>query len=42
MADLNGQVVWLNRAWYRYTGADPDYNMTFEAWMCESRICGRS
>lgn len=36
LADLNGQVVWLNRAWYDYTGADPAYNMTFEAWMCAS------
>ncbi|TKA52049.1 hypothetical protein B0A53_04709 [Rhodotorula sp. CCFEE 5036] len=33
MADLNGQVTWLNKAWYDYTGADPAYNMTFEEWM---------
>lgn len=38
LADLNGQVVWLNRAWYDYTGADPAYNMTFEAWMCASSL----
>lgn len=35
MADLNGQVTWLNKAWYDYTGADPAFNMTFEEWMCE-------
>lgn len=37
MADLNGQVTWLNKAWYDYTGADPQFNMTFDEWMCESR-----
>lgn len=36
MADLNGQITWLNKAWYDYTGADPAFNMTFEEWMCES------
>ncbi|GAA5883852.1 hypothetical protein JCM3774_005798 [Rhodotorula dairenensis] len=33
MADLNGRVTWLNKAWYDYTGADPAFNMTFEEWM---------
>ncbi|GAA5993530.1 hypothetical protein JCM10908_000635 [Rhodotorula pacifica] len=33
MADLNGQVTWLNKEWYNYTGADPAFNMSFEEWM---------
>ncbi|GAA5859356.1 hypothetical protein JCM1840_004577 [Sporobolomyces johnsonii] len=32
IADRDGQVLWLNSAWYRYTGLDPAYNLSFEKW----------
>lgn len=33
LADAQGQVEWLNDAWYRYTGLDNRYHPNFERWM---------
>ncbi|GAA6021701.1 hypothetical protein JCM10207_008548 [Rhodosporidiobolus poonsookiae] len=33
IADPDGQVLWLNHSWYRYTGYDPDYAMSFSDWL---------
>lgn len=41
LADSTGQVVWLSRAWYRYTGQDERYNPSFEEWMC-APLCPHS
>ncbi|GAA6006577.1 uncharacterized protein JCM10292_005995 [Rhodotorula paludigena] len=32
IADNVGQVQWLNAAWFRYTGQDPSYNLSFAEW----------
>ncbi|GAA6011242.1 hypothetical protein JCM11491_006771 [Sporobolomyces phaffii] len=32
-ADAQGQVQWLNDAWYRYTNLDNRYHLPFEQWM---------
>ncbi|BGP42387.1 hypothetical protein JCM10450v2_006481 [Rhodotorula kratochvilovae] len=33
IADPAGQVLWLSRAWFTYTGQDPAYNPSFEEWI---------
>ncbi|GAA5897360.1 uncharacterized protein JCM6883_006673 [Sporobolomyces salmoneus] len=33
LADPQGQVEWLNDAWYRYTGFDNRFHPSFERWM---------
>ncbi|GAA5959744.1 hypothetical protein JCM3765_000088 [Sporobolomyces pararoseus] len=33
VTDEQGQVTWLNDAWYRYTGFDNRYHLTFDTWM---------
>ncbi|GAA5842239.1 hypothetical protein JCM9279_002828 [Rhodotorula babjevae] len=33
IADPAGQVLWLNKAWFRYTGQPSEFNPTFEEWM---------
>ncbi|GAA5920152.1 hypothetical protein JCM1841_004467 [Sporobolomyces salmonicolor] len=32
IAGRDGQIIWLNSAWYRYTGLDPAYNLSYEKW----------
>ncbi|GAA5954653.1 hypothetical protein JCM21900_006093 [Sporobolomyces salmonicolor] len=32
IAGRDGQIMWLNSAWYRYTGLDPAYNLSYEKW----------
>ncbi|GAA5904871.1 hypothetical protein JCM6882_003228 [Rhodosporidiobolus microsporus] len=33
IADPDGQVLWLNKSWYTYTGQDPDYLLNEQEWV---------
>ncbi|GAA5823991.1 hypothetical protein JCM11251_003371 [Rhodosporidiobolus azoricus] len=33
IADPDGQVLWLNKSWYTYTGQDPEYSLNEQEWV---------